>query len=78
MWMTFDELSSLKSPNRELAQLGRSLHKRLTNVLAFLDVGVSNGLVEAINGRPEHHRGITLGFRNLNRSGQLTHKINAL
>ncbi|MGO3876949.1 MAG: ISL3 family transposase [Corynebacterium sp.] len=84
--LIINELRTLKGPNKELAQLGRSLHKRLSDVLAFFDVGVSNGPVEAINGRLEHLRGIALGFRNLNHytlrslihSGQLTHKINAL
>ena len=79
-------LCKLPSTNKELAQLGRSLDKRLSDVLAFFDVGVSNGPVEAINGRLEHLRGIALGFRNLTHyilrclihSGQLTHKINAL
>ena len=86
MRMIINELRLFKSPNRELAQLGRSLYKRLADVLAFFDVGVSNGPVEAINGRLEHLRGIALGFRNLNHyilrsfihSGQLSHKINAL
>lgn len=86
MHMIINELRMLKGPHRELAQLGRSLYKRLADVLAFFDVGVSNGPVEAINGRLEHLRGIALGFRNLNHyilrclihSGQLTHKINAL
>lgn len=86
MRMIINELRKLKGPNRELAQLGRSLHKRLADVLAFFAVGVSNGPVEAINGRLEHLRGIELGFRNINHyilrslihSGQLTHKINAL
>jgi len=81
-----NELRMLKGSNSELAQLGRSLHKRLADLLAFFDVGVSNGPVEAINGRLEHLRGIALGFRNLNHyilrslihSGQITHKINAL
>lgn len=70
----------------ELAQLGRSLYKRLGDVLAYFDNGISNGPVEAINGRLEHLRGIALGFRNqtnyilrcLIHSGQLTEKINAL
>lgn len=81
-----DQMRLLKGPNRELAQLRRSLHKRLGDILTYFDVGVSNGPVEAINGRLEHLRGIALGFRNLNHyilrclihSGQLTHKINAL
>lgn len=34
----------------ELAQLGRSLWKRRSGILAYFDVGVSNGPVEAING----------------------------
>ncbi len=50
----------------ELAQLGRTLHKRCDDVLAFFDhPGSSNGPTEAINGRLEHLRGIALGFRNL-------------
>ena len=70
----------------ELAQLGRSLWKRRREILAYFDVGVSNGPVEAINGRLEHLRGIALGFRNLGHyvmrslihSGQLRDRINAL
>lgn len=49
----------------ELAQLGRSLWRRRHEILAYFDVGVSNGPVEAINGRLEHLRGSALGFRNL-------------
>ncbi|MGP5591435.1 ISL3 family transposase, partial [Corynebacterium variabile] len=49
----------------ELAQLGRTLWRRRDDILAFFDVGASNGPVEAINGRLEHLRGIALGFRNL-------------
>ena len=63
-----------------------SLHKRRRDILAFFDRGVSNGPVEAINGRLEHLRGIALGLKNLNHyilrclihSGGLTNKINAL
>ena len=70
----------------ELAQLGRTLWRRREDVLAYFDIGASNGPVEAINGRLEHLRGIALGFRNLNHyilrclihSGQLQDKINAL
>ncbi|GAA4408732.1 ISL3 family transposase [Tsukamurella soli] len=70
----------------ELAQLGRSLWQRRTQILAFFDVDVSNGPTEAINGRLEHLRGIALGFRNLTHyilrslihSGQLHERINAL
>ena len=49
----------------ELAQLGRSLWRRRSEILAYFDVGASNGPVEAINGRLESLRGIALGFRNL-------------
>ena len=70
----------------ELAQLGRTLWRRRKDVLAYFDIGASNGPVEAINGRLEHLRGIALGFKNLNHyilrclihSGQLQDKINAL
>lgn len=70
----------------ELAQLGRTLSRRREDVLAYFDIGASNGPVEAINGRLEHLRGIALGFRNLNHyilrslihSGQLHNRINAL
>ena len=70
----------------ELAQLGRSLWRRRAEILAYFDVRVSNGPVEAINGRLEHLRGIALGFRNLDHyilrslihSGQLQERINAL
>ena len=50
----------------ELAQLGRTLHARRHDILAWFDhPGSSNGPTEAINGRLEHLRGIALGFRNL-------------
>ena len=49
--------------HKEIAQLGRSLHKRRRDILAFFDRGVSNGPVEAINGRLEHLRGIALGLK---------------
>lgn len=71
----------------ELAQLGRTLWHKRTQVLAFFDHGgASNGPVEAVNGRLEHLRGIALGFRNFDHyvlrclihSGQLTKRINAL
>ncbi|MBG9320623.1 transposase, partial [Corynebacterium belfantii] len=68
----------------KLAQLGRTLWRRHKDVLAYFDIGASNGPVEAINGRLEHLRGIALGFKNLNHyilrclihSGQLQDKIN--
>ena len=82
-----DQLRVMKGKaHKEIAQLGRSPHKRHRDILAFFDRGVSNGPVEAINGRLEHLRGIALGFKNLNHyilrclihSGDLTNKINAL
>ncbi|MGP5434965.1 transposase, partial [Corynebacterium variabile] len=45
----------------ELAQLGRTLWRRRADILAYFDLGASNGPVEAINGRLEHLRGIALG-----------------
>lgn len=70
----------------ELAQLGRTLWRRREDVLAYFDIGASDGPVEAVNGRLEHLRGIALGFRNLDNyilrclihSGQLQNRINAL
>lgn len=50
----------------EVISLGRTLKKRATDVLAYLDrPGTSNGPTEAINGRLEHLRGSALGFHNL-------------
>ena len=50
----------------ELATLGRTLKRRMGDVLAFFDWRHSaNGPTEAINGRLETLRGIALGFRNL-------------
>lgn len=71
---------------QELAQLGRTLWRRRVDILAYFDIGASNGPVEAINGRLEHLRGIALGFRNLGNyilrslihSGGLQDRINAL
>ena len=70
----------------ELAQLGRTLHRRHADVLAYFDRHASNGPTEAINGRLEALRRNALGFRNLthyrNRSllhcGNVTQAINAL
>ncbi len=70
----------------ELTQLGRTLWRPREDVLAYFEIGASNGPVESINGRLEHLRGSALGFRNLNHyilrslihSGQLQGKINAL
>ncbi len=53
-------------PLTELRRLGRTLHRRAHDVLAYFDLpGTSNGPTEAINGRLEHLRGSALGFRNL-------------
>jgi transposase len=50
----------------EVRRLGRTLKQRASDVLAYFDrPGTSNGPTEAINGRLEHLRGSTLGFRNL-------------
>ncbi|AWT26738.1 hypothetical protein Csp1_19700 [Corynebacterium provencense] len=71
----------------ELAQLGRTLWRRRADILAYFDLGASNGPVEArLSGRLEHLRGIALGFGNLDHyilrslihSGQLQDRINAL
>ncbi|WP_261899039.1 ISL3 family transposase [Mycobacterium marinum] len=70
----------------ELAQLGRTLHRRRADVLAFFDHHSSNGPTEAINGRLEALRRNALGFRNLTHyrwrsllhSGALHQLINAL
>ena len=59
---------------------------RRREILAYFDIGASNGPVEATTGRLEHLRGIALGFRKLNHyilqslihSGQLQELINAL
>ena len=62
-----DSLSSGVPPALvELAKLGRTLHERSADVLAYFDrPHTSNGPTEAINGRLEHLRGTALGFRNL-------------
>lgn len=57
--------SGLPAGLEKLAQLGRSLWERRAEILAYFDVGVSGGPVQAINGRLNHLRGIALGFRNL-------------
>jgi transposase len=70
----------------ELAQLGRTLHRRRTDVLAYFDHHASNGPTEAINGRLEALRRNALGFRNLTHyrirsllhSGALHALVNAL
>lgn len=49
----------------ELATLGRTLHRRRDDVLAYFIQRASNGPTEAINGRLEALRRNALGFRNL-------------
>jgi transposase len=49
----------------ELATLGRTLHRRRDDVLAYFIHRASNGPTEAINGRLEALRRNALGFRNL-------------
>ena len=70
----------------ELAALGRTLKRRMGDVLAFFDWEHSaNGLTEAVNGRLETLHGIALGFRNLDNyvtrsllhTGGLRHTIQA-
>ena len=70
----------------ERAQLGRTLHRRRADILAFFDHHASNGPTEAINGRLEALRRNALGFRNLTHyrwrsllhSGALHSLVNAL
>lgn len=48
-----------------LVTLGRTLQKRAEDVLAHCDLpGTSTDPTEAVNGRLEHLRSSTLGFRN--------------
>lgn len=50
----------------ELRTLGRTLHRRRDDILAYFDhPGTSNGPTEAVNGLLEHLRGTARGFRNL-------------
>ncbi|WP_164520946.1 ISL3 family transposase [Bifidobacterium samirii] len=50
----------------EIAALGRTLKRRMADVLAFFDhPHGANGPTEAINGRLETLRGVALGFRSL-------------
>jgi transposase len=54
------------APLVELRKLGRTLARRVCDVLAYFErPGTSNGPTEAVNGRLEHLRGLALGFRNL-------------
>jgi transposase len=56
--------SELPDGLEELATLGRTLHRRRDDVLAYFDHRASNGPTEAINGRLEALRRNALGFRN--------------
>jgi len=48
----------------ELVTLGHTLRKRAADILAHFDLpGASNGPTQVINGRLEHLRGSSLGFR---------------
>jgi transposase len=62
-----DELASgVPAVLTELITLGRTLKRRVVDILAYFDrPHTSNGPTEAINGRLEHLRGTALGFRNL-------------
>jgi transposase len=57
--------SGLPAGLEELATLGRTLHRRRDDVLAYFTHRASNGPTEAINGRLEALRRHALGFRNL-------------
>ena len=57
--------SGLPAGLDELATLGRTLHRRRDDVLAYFEHRASNGPTEAINGRLEALRRNALGFRNL-------------
>jgi transposase len=57
--------SGLPAGLEELATLGRTLHRRRDDVLAYFEHRASNGPTEAINGRLEALRRNALGFRNL-------------
>lgn len=57
--------SGLPAGLDELATLGRTLHRRRDDVLAYFTHRASNGPTEAINGRLEALRRNALGFRNL-------------
>ena len=79
--------NSVPDALEELAQLGRTLHRRrAADVLAYFDYHASNGPTEAINGRLEALRRNALGFRNLTHyrlrsllhCGNLTQRIDAL
>lgn len=49
----------------ELVTLGRTLHRRRDDVLAYFTHRASNGPTDAINGRLEALRRTAVGFRSL-------------
>jgi hypothetical protein len=55
----------LPTAPEELAQLGRTMHRRRADILAYFNHHASNGPTEAINERLETLRRNALGFRNL-------------
>lgn len=58
--------TNVPAPLAEVRTLGKTLHRRQVDILAFFDhPGTSNGPSEAINGLIEHLRGTARGFRNL-------------
>ena len=57
--------AALPAGLEELATLGRTLHRRRDDVLAYFTHRASNGPTEAINGRLEALRRNALGLRNL-------------
>jgi len=58
--------SGLPAGLEEIRTLGRTIHRRRDDILAFFDhPGTSNGPTEALNGLMEHLRGTARGFRNL-------------
>jgi transposase len=57
--------TTVPSGLEELATLGRTLHRRRDDVLAYFSHRASNGPTEAINGRLEALRRNALVFRNL-------------
>lgn len=59
-------ITAYREEDRRRGRELMTLKKRAADVLAYFDrPGTSNGPTEAINGRLEHLRGSTLGFRNL-------------
>jgi transposase len=67
MGAVIDDLShDVPARLTQLRRLGRTLKQRAADVLAYFDrAGTSNGPTKAINGRLEHLRRSTPGFRNL-------------